>query len=174
MTLWYRSIQPGTQWVKLLMIKTMMVVFGRALHAASRRDPDIRHEVRIWPTGFTILLKVNPDGPSLGFEKTVSGLACRGKDLKSADLELHFRNLDCAHRVLASRLGLHQAMADNRMCIRGDIKGAVAFARIMALMMACLFPGSVSRTGSSRFDGTGKKRTGLRIWLFSFGILLGK
>jgi hypothetical protein len=157
-----------------MMTKVRMLILGRALHSASRRDPEILGETQAWDNGFTLAITVLPNGPCLGFEKTGSGLVDRGGSLKTADLELRFKTLESASRLLSARLGLDEAMAGHCLRIRGDVSAAVTFSRILGIMGTLLHPWTAPSVRENGTDAPRPRRLGLRLWLYTFGILLGK
>lgn len=81
---------------KRFTVSLSMMVMGRALQTASRVDPDVTREIAAWPEGFTVMMHVVPSGPKLGWVKQGKRLYCLGSRLDKADLEIHYKNVECA------------------------------------------------------------------------------
>lgn len=174
MALWYRPIYPGTQWFKALGVSIILRVMGRALQAVSTRDSDIRNGIRSWNEGFTIRVKILPQGSTIGWQKKGRRLVCLGSSLHRADLEMNFRNLESAWLVLWPHMGLFQALAENRIHFSGTIVHAMSFVRVLSALMASLYPWFMLQSWGDRLPKSTLRRAGMRLWLYSFGILLGR
>jgi hypothetical protein len=62
----YPPIKPGKKWVKVLVIKIIFIVLGKAFQSGSRHDPEIRKEIAVWPENFMVIMNVFPEGPANG------------------------------------------------------------------------------------------------------------
>ncbi len=174
MSIMYRPITPGIRWVKLIVVKIVFIVLGRAFQSASIHDSNIKEEIKSWYDGMTIMMKVLPDGPSMGLLKENKRIRFRGAKLQHADLEIYFKNLQCAFMVLTPTMGAHQAFAEKRMSIKGDLSIAVSFTRALTVILGTLYPGFIVKRLVKRPPRVDFKRLGLRVWLYTFGIILGK
>ncbi|MBF0258398.1 MAG: hypothetical protein HQK62_06105 [Desulfamplus sp.] len=170
----YRPIVPGVKRLKLTVIQIVFLVLGRAFQCASQHDEEIRKEIEPWPEGFTLMMKVMPDGPSMGLEKKDNMLLFRGSQLKSANLEIYFRNVESAFMIMTPQMGSPQAFAEKRMSIKGDLGIATVFTRTLVIVMATLYPEIIVKKLVKRVPPLTLKRAGLRVWLYTFGILLGR
>ncbi|MEA1969217.1 MAG: hypothetical protein U9N77_13500 [Thermodesulfobacteriota bacterium] len=173
MTMWYRPVKPGTKRFKLFIIKIVFVVLGRAFQSASRNDPDVKKEVSSWDDGFTLIMKVLPDGPLMGLEKKSDQLIFKWSKLKNADLEIYFRNIESAFMVMTPQIGAPQAFAEKRMSIKGDLGVSMSFTRALNSLLALLYPRIIVKRLVKRVPVLTRKKIGIRIWLYTLGILLG-
>jgi hypothetical protein len=151
-----------------------MALLGRAVPWLSRRDPGIRRELDALERGFTLLVAVEPSGPFLGFARSADGLTRQGPGAGTASLELRFRDVAGASRVLGAHQGLDQALAGNRLRIRGSVGSAMIVARILSDTLSCLYPSSSRKAGSSLLAPGVRGRAGLRVRLYLAGILFGR
>lgn len=170
----YQPIVPGIKTFKIMAIKIVFLVLGRAFQSASKHDDQIRKEIEQWPEGYTIIMKVQPHGPYMGLEKRETGLEFRGSKVKNGDLEIYFRNVESAFMVMTPQMGSHQAFAEKRMSIKGDLGVATAFTRALVVVMSTLYPAFIVKRLVKRVPPLTLKRAGLRVWLYTFGILLGR
>ena len=76
----YAPIKPGRKWFKELVAKIVFFVLGRAFQSAAKHDPDIQGEVAEWKEGFTLMMKVNPGGPTMGMQKKMVSFVMLGAD----------------------------------------------------------------------------------------------
>ncbi len=170
----YRPIVPKIKWFKIVVIKIIFIVLGRAFQSASKHDEQIRREISSWKDGFTLIMKVMPDGPSMGLEKKDNMLEFKGEKLRIAELEIYFRNVESAFMIMTPQMGSHQAFAERRMSIKGDLGIATVFTRTLVILMSILYPELIVKRLVKRVPPLTFKRLKLRIWLYTFGILLGR
>ncbi|MBF0229063.1 MAG: SCP2 sterol-binding domain-containing protein [Desulfamplus sp.] len=174
MAVQYRPIVPGIKRFKILVIKIVFIVLGRAFQSASQHDEEIRKEISSWRDGFTLIMKVMPDGPYMGLEKKNNMLEFKGSQLKQADFEIYFKNVESAFMIMTPQMGSHQAFAERRMSIKGDLGIATVFTRVLVIVMSVLYPEFIVKRLVKRVPPLTLKRAGLRVWLYTLGILLGK
>ncbi|MGD9733438.1 MAG: hypothetical protein AB7U45_14770 [Desulfamplus sp.] len=170
----YRPIVPKIKWFKILVIKIVFLVLGRAFQSASKHDDELRKEISSWRDGFTLIMKVMPDGPYMGLEKKDNSLEFKGSQLKNGDLEIYFRNVESAFMIMTPQMGSHQAFAERRMSIKGDLSIATAFTRTLVILMSILYPEFIVKRLVKRVPPLTFKRLKLRVWLYTVGIVLGR
>ncbi|MBF0203510.1 MAG: SCP2 sterol-binding domain-containing protein [Desulfamplus sp.] len=170
----YRPIVPGTKTFKVMVIKIVFIVLGRAFQSASQHDEEIKKEIDALQNGFTLVMKVLPDGPYMGLEKRDGMLQFQGSQMKHADLEIYFRNVESAFMVMTPQIGSPQAFAERRMSIKGDLGLATVFTRALVILLTTLYPEFITKRLVKRVPPLTLKRAGLRIWLYTLGILLGR
>ena len=158
---------------KRLTVTLSMMVIGRALQTASRVDPDVMQEIGAWPEGFTAMMHVVPCGPKLGWVKQGRRLYCLGTRIERADLEIHYKNVECAFLLFAGLKGPDQACAEHRLAVRGDLTLAMSFIRCIKLVLAYLFPRPISRRLLKRVPPMGLRRQIVRILIYGAGIPFG-
>ncbi len=173
MTLWYRPIKPGTKPIKRMRVKIALMIIGRAFQSVSRHDPDINTEIDILKEGFTVMVKLLPKGSVLCLEKRGDRLVPRSSRSVPADLEFGFLTIESAYSVLTAKMGIHQAMVEKRIQIKGDLGQAMVVMRSWNVLMFYLYPFNTAKRLVKRVPQAKTNRVGLRLWLYSFGILLG-
>lgn len=174
MALWYRPIYPGTQWFKVLLTGILFNVLGRAFQSLSAWDPEIRKETDTWEEGFTVRLRILPNGSILGLKKKGRRLVRAGTRIEKADLEIGFRNLESAYLLFRPVIGIPQAFAERRIWMSGNTARANSFLRVLTSVMTSVYPGRTLSPLNISLPKPSLRRTGLRIWFYSFGILLAR
>ncbi|MBF0234608.1 MAG: hypothetical protein HQK65_16430 [Desulfamplus sp.] len=76
--------------------------------------------------------------------------------------------------IMTPQMGSPQAFAEKRMSIKGDLGIATVFTRTLVIVMATLYPKIIVEKLVKRVPPLTLKRAGLRVWLYTFGILLGR
>lgn len=158
---------------KRLTVTLSMIVMGRALQTASRLDSDVMREIAAWPEGFTVMMHVVPRGPKLGWIKQGRRLCCLGSRLDRADLEIHYKNVECAFLLFAGLIGPDQACAEHRLAVRGDLTLTMSFIRCIKRVLAYLFPRPLSRRLLKRVPPMGLRRQIVRLLIYGAGIPFG-
>ncbi len=173
----YPDYWPGENRLKTAGVQAAIWLLGRAMACASRYDPVIQKELSNWPPGYTVMLKVRPDGPFGGWVKTESGSlsdqGCEG-DPRKSDLVIYFKNLESAFMVLFGRIGTPWAFAQHRMSIQGDLGQSMRFTRCLNRVQTFLYPRFLAgRLMKSPPDIPLGKRLYLRSLIYLLGIPLG-
>ena len=136
----YLEVDPGDNKLKTLVVQTVMVVLGRGFQSAAVLDPEIKKEIAPLKDGFTIMIKVLPDGPCLVLQKKKGKLKYIGSKEVEADLISFIKNIDAAFMMMTAQLGTVQAYIENRLSVKGDIAFAMTFIRCLDIVQAYLFP----------------------------------
>ena len=133
-----KSVKPA---LELAYVKLMMDVIGRGLVMASQVDDEIKHEVSRFPVGFSLSMKVFPNGPSfiakvnqkhqLELVKAVDG---------RPDLTITFKHLHHAFLLFSFQESTAQAFANDRMIADGDVSYAIRLVRCLNKMEALILP----------------------------------
>lgn len=66
-----------------------------------------------------------------------------GKGLQSPDISMLFKNLDSALLMFLSIIGAHQAFAENRVLVYGDLGQTMEVNRVVSIVNSYLLPGIV-------------------------------
>ncbi len=138
-----KEIKPGRSRWKVLMIKLVFFLFGRATQFLSKTDPDIRREISRWPEDYMILYRVLPNGPRMVLARNHAGhLEYRGGKPTGgkADLTIAMKNVESAFLVFTFKMGMNQAYAQNRVSVRGDVPTAMSQMRVLNLVLAYMLP----------------------------------
>ena len=169
----YGPVVPKRKWFKESVSSVVLWVLGRAFQSAARMDAGIRREVAEWEEGFSLWMRILPEGPSLRLEKEDGRLrAVSTRRKETATLILQFKNIESAFLVLTPQMGAAKAFAENRMSVAGDLGRALSFMRCLNRIIAYLYPQFLS-------NRLLKKQPDLvrpvwrRIYLYTIGIPFG-
>jgi len=173
----FPEIPPARKPIKKMVNKVVLFVLGRALQSLSKRDPLIQREVLGWPEGFTLMLRVRPDGGAMAVTRLAGGrLQYRGAnfDETKADVVIYMKNIECAFAMLTGQLGIDVAYAQHTMCARGDLSNTVSVVRVLNIAEAYLFPSFMARRLMKRMPPIPFARKHLlRIRTYFVGVLFG-
>ncbi len=127
-------------------VTLMMDIIGRGLISASQIDPEIKSEVAGFPVGFTLSMKVFPNGPQFIAQvqndhslKLIKNLADK------PDLTITFKHMTHAFMVFSFQEGTAQAFANDRMIADGEISYAIRLVRCLNKMEALILPKFVAK-----------------------------
>jgi hypothetical protein len=169
----YPPITPGKKWVKVLVIKIIFIVLGKAFQSGSRHDPEIRKEIAAWPENFMVIMNVFPEGPRMVLEKIHSRFKYRGSQFIKGDLVINFKNIECAFMVLTPQIGPAQAFAQRRMTVTGDLANAMIFTRCLNIIIAYLYPKFICKQLLKRVPEMTVRKQLTRIIIYMAGIPFG-
>ncbi len=129
--------------VKHVLCSTVLSVLGPAFEVVGRHVPEFRKEIESWEEGRRFSLGVLPKGPAITLEKRGNTIHYLGKGLRSPHITMSFKNYDSALLVLMSVMGSHQAFAENRILVEGDLAKTMEINRVVNIVNANLLPGMV-------------------------------
>ena len=114
----------------------MMDVIGRGLVMASQVDDEIKHEVSVLPVGFTLSMKVFPNGASFiaRVNQNKQLELVKSLDVKP-DLSIIFKHVHHAFLVFSFQESTAQAFANDRMIADGDVAHAIRLNKMEALIL---------------------------------------
>jgi len=171
------EILPGKALLKSVFVKAILFVLGRALQYASKIDPVIQQEVQQWPEGYKVVLKVQPDGPGLGLERTSRRrLHSLGSRLQpeAADMVIYFKNLESAFLIFTTQISTAGAQAQHRLSLQGDIALSMSLIRVLDRIETYLFPRFLAQRAVKRLPSIPVlKLHWNRIRIYALGVLLG-
>lgn len=157
--------------MKRCVVRLVFFFLGRALCVLGRADSRCCREVAGWPEGFWIALQAGR-GVSLHLEKR-GGRLLRQRDTAAAGAEgvaITFKCMEAAFQLAAARLSIHDAQAQHRFTLAGDIGRAMGVVRCMALAERYLFPGFLARRVLRRMEE--KERSSL--YIYAQALFLGR
>lgn len=173
----FPEIAPRRKPLKRLVNQVVLFVLGRALQSLSRLDPLIQHEVQTWPEGFTLMMRIRPDGGSMAVTRLPDGsLRYLGAnfDESKADVVIYMKSIECAFSMLTGQLGIDTAYAQHAMCARGDLSNTVSVVRVLNIVEAYLFPAFMARRLMKRLPPIPFLRKQLlRLRTYFIGVPLG-
>jgi hypothetical protein len=116
---------------------------GATFELASKLVPAMKDELADWAEGLRVAIGVLPDGPTITVAMRGGGIRSLGFREQPADLSIMFKNLDSAVLVFTGQIGAPRAVAENRLCVRGNNTDAMKVTRGMAIVQTYLFPGMI-------------------------------
>lgn len=132
--------------MKTFLVKIIFWFLGRGLQSVASFDRAALEEIKGLQDLMYILLKVEPNGPSLVMQKRKGKLHfAKAKEPSSVELAIYFKNIEGAFLVLTGQIGIAQAYAEHRFTLKGDIFITMPLVRTLNLTEAYLFPGFMAR-----------------------------
>jgi len=125
---------------KYELVDIILTVIGVAFEEVSKRVPELRGEIAGWNDGRRCAMGVLPKGPYISLEKSGDRILYLGKGLISPDVTFLFKNLDSAVLVLTAQMSAHQAMAECRILLDGQVSYGMEMNRALAIVETYLFP----------------------------------
>ena len=125
---------------KYELIEIILTVIGIAFEEVSKRVPELKGEIAGWNEGRRCAMGVLPKGPYISLQKSDNRILYLGKDLISPDVTFLFKNLDSAVLVLTAQMSAHQAMAECRILLDGQVSYGMEMNRALAIVETYLFP----------------------------------
>lgn len=162
-----------SKWFKKSVIRVVFFVLGRAMQSAARHEPRIRRETAQWEEGFTLVLKVLPFGPQMGWVKENGRLKYKGAGVGQPDLCVNFKNVENAFLLMTPQIGLAQGFAEHRMSVVGDLARSVAFNRCVAILLGYLYPRILCKRLVKRAERFNLEQHMLRLRIYLLGIPFG-
>ena len=125
---------------KYELIDLMFTFIGVAFEEVSRRAPDLKREIALWNQGRRCALGVLPKGPFITLQKVNGRIQYLGKRKVDPHMTFLFKNLDSALLVLTAQMSVHQALAESRILLDGQVSYAMELNRALAIVETYLFP----------------------------------
>jgi len=160
--------------VKNTITKVGFFALRQGCQSVSRFNSEIKEELTAWPEGFTILLKVLPDGPKLGLQKKDAKLIGISSKREEWDLTVVFRTEDTAFRVITTLSNVPKAFTQNRLMVYGNTADSMVLIRILNVVQAYLFPPFLSKRVLKRVPKFSIGQHIGRLRLYTIGLALGK
>ena len=125
---------------KYQLVDLALTVIGVAFEEASKRVPELQQEIAPWNEGRRCGMGVLPKGPYITLEKMGKRVRFLGKEMMELDVSFLFKNLDAAVLVLTAQMSVHQAMAECRIILDGQISYGMEMNRSLNIVETYLFP----------------------------------
>lgn len=130
-----------TKTVRKALAAVVFAVLGRGLVAAARLDASVRGEVRSWPAGTVVTLRIAPWGPQVSWRRTEDAIEhLGGRDVQKPSLLVTFKSVDHAIPLLLGLKPVLRAFAEHRATVAGDLALAMSFVRCLHAVEGYLFP----------------------------------
>lgn len=123
----------------------VFAVLGRGLVACARLDERVRADVRGWPEGTVVTLRVAPTGPQVSWRSADGVLRYLGGRDVASDLLVTFKSVDGALPVLLGVKPVLRSFAEHRAVVRGDLTLAMSLVRCLHIVEGYLFPDLMTR-----------------------------
>jgi hypothetical protein len=170
----FTTVRPGYKRFKILIIKIVFFVLGRALQSASRFDSVIKEELMDWPDNLAILYKVQPIGPEMMICKENGKLKKRSPSEKEATMIIYLKNIDYTFLLMTAQKGTVQAFLESAAYVKGDIPIAMSLIRILDRVQCYLYPRIIAKRVIKRLPRISLPSRYLgRLRLYFLGIPLG-
>lgn len=125
---------------KYELIDLTLTFIGVAFEEVSRRAPDLKGEISLWNEGRRCALGVLPKGPFMTLQKVDDRIRYLGKRKVDPHVSFLFKNLDSALLVLTAQMSAHQALAESRILLDGQVSYGMELNRALAIVETYLFP----------------------------------
>ncbi|MFT4019953.1 MAG: hypothetical protein QM666_00375 [Acinetobacter sp.] len=137
-----KPIKPA---MELIYVKMMMDVIARGLVGASETDQTTQQELQKFPEGFTLSMKVFPNGPSFVAKINDNKHLVLVKNPENKpNLTIIFKHLHHAYLVFSFQESTAQAFANDRMIADGDLSYAIRLVRCLNRMESLILPKMVA------------------------------
>ncbi|MDH5680110.1 MAG: hypothetical protein OEZ36_00865 [Spirochaetota bacterium] len=159
---------------KMTVIKIILFILRRGMKAGSKMDPDIKKEcIQSFPDGYSIALKIWPDGPQMTIVKKNNSFVHGKKYQDNPDLSIYYKNLESAYMAFTAQIGIPKSLAEHRILARGDTVKVMAFVRCMIVLQRHLFPWFLARKVLRTMPQMGFKKQMIRLYIYFIGIPFG-
>ena len=159
---------------KRIVVKVVLFILRRGMKAGSKMDPDIKAEtMNSFPEGYSIAIKVWPDGPQMTILKKNNVFVNGKKYQENPDLTIYYKNLESAFLAFSARMSVPTSLAQHRIMARGDTVKVMAFVRCLNVLQRLLFPWFIARKVLRTMPQMGFRRQVIRLYVYFIGIPLG-
>jgi hypothetical protein len=150
-----------------------LLALKRGAISISHFNKEVRQELKAWPDGFRIKIAVKNDSIGIAWKKSNSSL--KSSSLKGDfDLEVYFKNLSIAFKVITSLSNVPEAFTQNRVQAYGHVPDSMILVRILNVVQSYLFPPIISKRVLKRVPQFGWKQHLGRIRVYTLGLILAK
>jgi len=133
--------KPARKSMKKFICATVLNLLGRSFSSLSLTDSPIKNETDKWADGIRILVAACPSGPYLSLKKASGRVQYTGgKYIENADLFIEFKSIESGVRALTGLMSIHDAFAQHRFTLKGDIFFGMSVVRCLYIIEAALFP----------------------------------
>ena len=168
------NILPGRRRLKEMTVRVLFFVLGRSLKSLAGIDHATRTEVAEWEEGFTVMLRVLPNGPKMGLRRGNGALRYLGRRVETADLIITFKNIESAFMTLTPQISIFRSFAEHRCMVEGDLSRAMSLVRCINHALIHLYPRAISTRLVKRLPPGSPRIHKTRLYLYCVGIPLGK
>jgi predicted lipid carrier protein YhbT len=124
-------------------LRLLLYIFVKGMIFLSRTDKDFKSSLEELPDGFTFCLNINYTNMKVCMSKSNGTLTV--VNAETSDLELIFINPCSAFLVFSGIMPQHEAFAQRRIKIKGDLADALILMGAMKRLQLVLFPYFISK-----------------------------
>lgn len=126
---------------KYALCTTVLSLLGPAFEVVGKYVPEFKKEIEPWEDGRRFAIGVLPKGPYITLEKRGDMIYYLGKGLQSPQISMFFKNLDSAILMFVGLTGTHQAFAENRVIVDGNLSHTMEVNRVVNIVETYLWLG---------------------------------
>ncbi len=124
---------------KILVLKIIFFVLGRALKGVSNFDKNVQNNILKFPRPFIIKLSLESEDINLYLKKEDNRLK-PVKQSDYSDFTIYFKDIETAFKLMTTQKRLDYGFSENRMNIKGDLTNALIFTEILEYVQTYLYP----------------------------------
>lgn len=128
---------------KILVSKVVLFFLGRGIITLFKNDSKIKQEIESWEDNFIIQITTEDTAINWQIQKR-QGKLYRVKGSKP-NLSISFKSVDILFKLVTGRLGVSKAYAEHRFLLKGEIKDAMSFVRVIDRTEGYLFPSIMTK-----------------------------
>lgn len=128
---------------KILVSKVVLFFLGRGIITLFKNDSKIKQEIESWEDNFIIQITTEDTAINWQIQKR-QGKLYRVKESKP-NLSISFKSVDILFKLVTGRLGVSKAYAEHRFLLKGEIKDAMSFVRVIDRTEGYLFPSIMTK-----------------------------
>ena len=128
---------------KIIVSKVVLFFLGRGIITLFKNDSKIKQEIESWNDNFIIQITTEDTSINWQIQKR-QGKLYRVKESKP-NLSISFKSVDILFKLVTGRLGVSKAYAEHRFLLKGEIKDAMSFVRVIDRTEGYLFPSIMTK-----------------------------
>lgn len=128
---------------KIIVSKVVLFFLGRGIITLFKNDSKIKQEIESWEDNFIIQITTEDTAINWQIQKR-QGKLYRVKESKP-NLSISFKSVDILFKLVTGRLGVSKAYAEHRFLLKGEIKDAMSFVRVIDRTEGYLFPSIMTK-----------------------------
>jgi len=144
----------------------------QAMVSVCHFNTEAKEELKYYKEGYTIQLKVLPDGPKIAFEKQGDSLRTTSANKENYDLVVIFKTEDIAFRIMTTLSNVPKAFTQNRLMVYGNVADSMVLIRVINIVQSYLFPPILSKRVLKRVPKFNLGAHIGRIRVYTLGLLL--
>ena len=132
-----------THRAKTVISKIVLFFLGRGIQTLYKQDSIVKREIMGWKENFVIQITTQNHDVDWKLKKENEKLI--RTETENIDLSISFKSIDILFKLVTGRLGVAQAYAEHRFLLKGDIKDAMSFVRVIDRTEGYLLPKFITK-----------------------------